>query len=91
MFKDFKSRHEDLNKGEDMRSNSKMFDNKSKKFKEKTMQARAEERKASKQKFGGSKRSFSDRAVNKMHKASRPTKSKVIVKGVRPGKGGKKR
>lgn len=37
MFKDFKSRHGDLNKGEDMRSSSKMFDNKSKKFKEKTM------------------------------------------------------
>jgi hypothetical protein len=37
-----------MKKGEDMRSNKKMFDNKSKKFKEKTMLARAEERKNSK-------------------------------------------
>jgi hypothetical protein len=40
MFKDFKSRHGEMNQGEDMRSNKKMFDNKSKKFNEKTMQAR---------------------------------------------------
>lgn len=48
MFKDFKARHGDLDRGEDVRSNKKMFDNKGKKLHEKTLQARAEERKNSK-------------------------------------------
>lgn len=48
MMKDFKSRHSDLNKGEDVRSSDKMFDNKSKKLKQKMLQARGEERQASK-------------------------------------------
>jgi len=59
MYKDFKNRHTDLNKGEDMRSNDKLFNNKGKKMQQKTMQARIEERKTnknSKQSFAGSKR-----------------------------------
>lgn len=94
MFKDFKARHNDLNKGEDVRSSSAVFDNKGKKLKQKMLQARAEDRKANKKSFNGSKRQYSEKALNKIQKASRPTKSKIIVKGGggsfgKGGRGGK--
>ena len=49
MYKDFQNRHTDLNQGEDMRSNKKLFDNKAKKMQEKVQQSRIEDSKNKKQ------------------------------------------
>jgi hypothetical protein len=81
MYKDFQNRHTDLNQGEDMRSNKKLFDNKAKKMQEKVQQSRIEDSKNKKQSLAGTKRTYSEKAIGKIHKASRPTKSKMIIKG----------
>jgi hypothetical protein len=88
MYKDFQARHTDLNKGEDMRSNKKLFDNKTKKMQEKVQQSRIEDSKNKKHSLAGTKRTYSEKAMMKIHKASRPTKSKMIIKGG-GGRGGR--
>jgi len=75
-LKEFKSRHgQDLYKGEDARDHSKLLEKKSKKFMQKVRDNSAKE---PKKKKGG--RSFSDRAMDKIQIASRPTRSKMIVR-----------
>ena len=66
-----------------MRSSSKIFDNKTKKMQEKMKGAKREEKNPTQKRHSlkGTKRTFSERTIKKIHSASRPTKSKLIVKG----------
>jgi hypothetical protein len=85
-LKEFKARHgQDLYKGEDARSHKAIIDKKTQKLMAKT-------REEPKNRAVGKGRSFSDKSMAKIQAASRPTKSKMIIKsgggGGRGGKGG---
>ena len=85
-LKDFKNRHgADLHKGTDARSHSTMIDKKKQKFLQKQRENLQKE-KAERPKGQG--RSFGDKAMSKIVAASRPTRSKMII---RSGGGGKKK
>lgn len=78
-LKDFKSRHgADLYKGQDARSNATLIEKKKQKYMQKVRESNKQERSESRKKGKG--RSFSDKAMNKIQKASRPTRSKMIVR-----------
>ena len=84
-LKDFKQRHgQDLYKGVDARSHQPLIDKKKQK-----LQAKMRESKPMKNATGRG-RTFGDKAMNKIQLASKPTKSKMIVKEKTRGPGGKK-
>ena len=75
-LKDFKNRHgADLYKGEDARSHSKLLDKKKQKFMQKVRENSSKERKN-----GKKGKQLSDRAIDKIQMASRPTRSKMIIR-----------
>ena len=78
-LKDFKLRHgKDLHAGTDAKSHATMFDKKKVKFLAKQRENQAKERESRPKDMG---RSFGDKAMNKIVAASRPTRSKMIIKG----------
>lgn len=76
MMKNFKSRHSNLMKGEDMRDQKGLIESKGKKMMERIRQ----DRKNGFKRKEGEKRSFSEKAKAKMIQRSAPTRSKIIVK-----------
>ena len=79
-MKDFKHRHgANLYKGQDARSNSTLIDQTKKKYMQKVRESNSQDKDHAKNKakFG---RSFGDKAMNKIQMASRPTRSKMIVR-----------
>jgi len=87
MMKNFKSRHSDLMKGEDMRDQKGLIERKGKKMLDKIRQ----DRKNGFKKKDGEKRSFGEKAKAKMIQRSAPTRSKMIIRNSNKGnfRGGK--
>ena len=86
-MKSFKGRHQDLNKGEDVRNPQHLIKAKEKKLQQKMKNMSKEERKSKgssgpsiHDKFTGG-RQFSQKAKNKIIAGMRPTRAKIIIKG----------
>lgn len=84
-IKDFKDRHgQELHKGTDARSHDTLIAKKQQK-----LQAKMQAMNQKKPRAGPGGRSFSDKSMAKIQSASRPTKSKMIVKAGGLGGGGR--
>ena len=90
MMKAFSKGHKDFNKGEDARSNQHVVKMKKKKMLEKMKKNGREARGGERGEQSGGKRGgkYGDKQWNKIVEKSRPTRSKVIMKGGSGGRGG---
>jgi len=84
MYKQFQKSHSDLNKGEDVRSTKHLIESKTKKL-QKMQQSKHDEKHDGKKSLSGQKRSYSEKANNKITAGQTPTRSKMIVKGAYSG------
>lgn len=84
MMKHFKSKHADLNEGEDAKSGDKMIEAKKKKMMMKVMQNK--DKNKGRQRDQNGKKDIGDKARNKIMYGSRPTRVRAIIKQTK-GKG----
>ena len=85
-MKSFRGRHQDLDKGEDVRNPHKLIKAKEKRLQQKMKNMSKEERRSSNgnrpsEKFVKGGRQYSQKAKDKIVAGMRPTRAKIIIKG----------